>query len=177
MRTSQKYYTPSPSRTSINAVPTVTAGGGAGGLAVLVMAHSRYVSDMRRNMFLGSDRSGVVARGHIEEFYHAVCAIGRVTDRVVVSTTVARGGSSSGGGGFGQEFEGGRASRGRRFDGGDRIRPSVFSDRAYGELVSAWARYDVARKGLCDALKEMGVAGDGSRTRPLLAVIGYKGYG
>lgn len=55
-------------------VPTV------GGLAVLSAAHSKYISEMRRNMFLESDRPGVVARARIEEFYEVVCTVGRITD-------------------------------------------------------------------------------------------------
>lgn len=133
-----------------------------GGLAVLVAAHSRYISNMHKHMLLGSERPSIVARTHIEELYEVVCTVGRVTDGLLIAPSSSAVGRSPG--------------EGTPTIGREREEEMIFPDRAFTELASARVRFDTARRGLCGALVDISTAGGGARARPLLAILGYGGY-
>lgn len=139
---------------------SVAGRGGGGGLAALVEAHSRYISRMRRCMFLGADRHGALARARVAEFYEVVCAVGRVTDALLSSKSCSPLSASS----TQQQL-------------GDGAEEMVLPDKAFAELAAARENFDAARRGLCGALAEICADGGGARARPLLATIGYGGYG
>ncbi|CAM9193558.1 unnamed protein product [Laminaria digitata] len=135
-----------------------------GGLAVLVAAHSSYISNMHSHMFLGTDRHGVVARARIEEFYEVVSTVGRVTDSLLPEPSQIEDVRSGRGG----------VSRTRSRDSEEGM---VLPDRAFEELAAARGRFDTARQGLCGALLDISAAGGSARARPFLAILGYNGYG
>lgn len=129
-----------------------------GRLADLAAAHSRYISEMCRNMFVGCDRQGMIARTRIDEFYNVVCAVGRATDGLPLVTSSSQS----------QEewLE-------RPGDAKDQKKQMVFPPEATTELRSLRVRFDTARRGLCKALSDIDASGDGTRIRPLLDILGY----
>ncbi len=128
-------------------------------------AHSRYISKMQRRMFLGADRPGALARARVRDFYEVVCAVGRIADGLVSSRPSAASASPS--------PPAREAERGEGGAGGVMVLP----DGPFAELAAVRERFDAARRGLCRALSEICAAGGGARARPLLAILGYGGYG
>lgn len=135
-----------------------------GGLAFLVAAHSRYISNMFLHMFLGNDRPSIVARAQVEEFYEVVCTVSRVTDGLLLAPSVS---------GDVQKDE--EETNLRRVQ--DIVGEMVLPNEAFAELASVRGRFDAAKRELCGALLEISAAGGGARARPLLAILGYGGYG
>lgn len=138
---------------------------------MLTSAHARYIQDMRCNLFLGSERPCMVARARIEDLYEVVCTVGRVADSLgyrqqqqqqqIPSDDLGPAGAAGVGNVRNQYVE----------------QTMVVPDDAFSELVSAREKFDAVRKGLCDALVDITANVRGARTRPLLAVLGYGGYG
>eukprot|EP00752_Nemacystus_decipiens_P001949 g1876.t1 len=150
---------------------SVAGSGGGDGLAALVTAHSRYISRMHRCMFLAADRQGAHARARIEDFYEVVCAVARVTDGLLLST------SSSPWSANGSQHQQHQQQQQQQQQPSDGTREMVLPDGAFAALVAAREKFDAARRGLCGALSEICADGGGARARPLLAVVGYGGYG
>lgn len=161
---------------------------GGGGLAALVAAHSRYISRMHSLMFLGTDRQGAVARARIGEFYGVVCTVSRITDGLLSSESPVSSPSAP----FSSAADGSLSTQPRNSseqrDGGGRMstwqqqeggctEEMILPDGAFAQLAAVREKFDAARRGLCDALTEICDAGGGARARPLLAIIGYGGYG
>lgn len=137
---------------------------------MLTSAHARYIQDMRCNLFVGGERPCMVARARIEEFYEVVCAVGRVADSLVYRQQQQQQVSSD-------DWAPARAGGVGNVRERNLEQTMVVPDDAFSELVSARAKFDAVRKGLCDALVDIAANVRGARTRPLLAVLGYGGYG
>lgn len=145
-------------------------------------AHSRYISNMHLRMFLSGDKSGVIARARIEEFYHAVCTVSKITDGLVRPAPPSH--EVSGSGRIGSyrsretETGHGRSTRcdttelGRR-DIESRGENMILPDDAFAELASARETFDAARRGLCGALMDISDGGGHAYTIPLVAALGY----
>ncbi|CAM9397416.1 unnamed protein product [Scytosiphon promiscuus] len=142
-----------------------------GGLAALVAAHSRYISRIHSFMFLGADRQGAVARARIGDFYGVVCTVSRITDVLLSSKHPV---PPSPAPSFSTAVADLRKSNHAK---SDRTEEMILPDEAFAQLAAVRERFDSARRGLCEALMEICDAGGGARARPLLAIIGYGGYG